>query len=206
MAFKVLVSCGVFLWAMVMAGQDRATVAISVKNDARVSERELRKAEQLATHVFHNAGIDVRWAAVDGCEQNTEPLICVVVSVDPGKAEPGGDVFGTASATPIGMGKHVSVFYPSVRALNYERLDTAGVLGYVIAHETGHILLGVNSHAKLGIMQPRWEASQLRRASMGTLLFTPDEAENMRERIRTETLKKIETERRKATEEPEGSR
>ena len=36
------------------------------------------------------------------------------------------------------------------------------ILGCVIAHELGHLLLGSNGHSVTGIMQPRWEAKQVR--------------------------------------------
>ena len=50
------------------------------------------------------------------------------------------------------------------------------ILGCVIAHEIGHLLLGSNSHSVSGIMQGRWERRQVRQAVTGTLLFTPEQA------------------------------
>jgi hypothetical protein len=54
------------------------------------------------------------------------------------------------------------------------------ILGCVMAHELGHLLLGSNSHSDKGIMLPRWEANQVRQLMMGTLLFTPDQSKLMR--------------------------
>ena len=45
------------------------------------------------------------------------------------------------------------------------------ILGCVMAHELGHLLLGSNSHSDKGIMLPRWEVNQVRQLMMGTLLF-----------------------------------
>ena len=50
------------------------------------------------------------------------------------------------------------------------------ILGCVIAHELGHLLLGSNSHSDEGIMQPRWDPNQVRQLMMGTLLFTPEQS------------------------------
>jgi hypothetical protein len=69
------------------------------------------------------------------------------------------------------------------------------ILGCVIAHEVGHLLLGANSHSDLGVMQPRWERKQIRQAMMGGLLFTPEQAKliqaetQTRMRLRTPSLK-----------------
>jgi hypothetical protein len=43
------------------------------------------------------------------------------------------------------------------------------ILGSVIAHEVGHPLLGLNSHTSAGVMQPRWERKQVRRAMTGAV-------------------------------------
>jgi hypothetical protein len=50
------------------------------------------------------------------------------------------------------------------------------ILGCVIAHEVGHLLLGSNSHSASGIMQGNWPRGQIRKAMTGTLLFTPEQA------------------------------
>jgi hypothetical protein len=72
-----------------------------------------------------------------------------------------------------------SVYYDYVAHL--ARSDNAEfeipiILGSVIAHEIGHLLLGSNSHSVSGIMQGHWERRQVRQAVTGTLLFTPEQA------------------------------
>jgi hypothetical protein len=51
----------------------------------------------------------------------------------------------------------------------------------VPAHELGHLLLGSNAHSCEGIMRPSWHGNELRAASMGALLFTPEQARSIRE-------------------------
>ena len=53
------------------------------------------------------------------------------------------------------------------------------ILGNVIAHEIGHILLGPGSHSETGIMSFPWGRKQLLDASRGLLLFTPEQARNI---------------------------
>jgi hypothetical protein len=57
----------------------------------------------------------------------------------------------------------------------------ARVLGHVMAHELGHLLLGSNAHSRQGIMCPNWHAGELRLASMGGLLFSEEQGRFMRE-------------------------
>jgi hypothetical protein len=46
------------------------------------------------------------------------------------------------------------------------------ILGSVIAHEIGHLLLGPNAHMESGIMQAQWTREQLNQAFRGRLMFT----------------------------------
>jgi hypothetical protein len=76
-----------------------------------------------------------------------------------------------------------SVYYDY--AMHLARSDNAEfeipiILGCVIAHEIGHLLLGLNSHSASGIMQGNWERGQIRKAMTGTLLFTPEQAKLIR--------------------------
>ncbi len=62
------------------------------------------------------------------------------------------------------------------------------ILGCVIAHELGHLLLGSNGHSRTGIMEPRWEPKQVRQLMMGRLLFTPEQSKLMRAQARTRMM------------------
>ena len=62
--------------------------------------------------------------------------------------------------------------------------NPAVLLGHVMAHEIAHLLLGTNSHSASGIMRAHWYAQELASADRGALLFTPDQARAMTERLR----------------------
>ena len=54
------------------------------------------------------------------------------------------------------------------------------ILGDVIAHELGHLLLGTNSHSPTGIMCANWDHDYLTLALRGRQLFLPEQAASMR--------------------------
>jgi hypothetical protein len=57
------------------------------------------------------------------------------------------------------------------------------VLAIIVAHELGHALLGPNSHSENGIMRPRLEGTDFKRAQSKTPAFTPEQAEQMRNTV-----------------------
>ena len=60
----------------------------------------------------------------------------------------------------------------------------AVILGYAVAHEVGHLLLGTNSHPPRGIMRARWTEKELLAASAGRFGFFPQQAAKMRADVR----------------------
>jgi hypothetical protein len=76
------------------------------------------------------------------------------------------------------------VFYAGVEPIERETgLSSEAILGFVIAHELGHLLLGTNSHATVGIMRANWKKSELSAAGKGLLGFSETQAETMRARL-----------------------
>ena len=83
-----------------------------------------------------------------------------------------------------GIGCHADVFYAEVELIQQEAgLSAEAILGLVIAHELGHLLLGSNSHATTGIMRANWKKQDLSLASKGMLGFTEHQAQQMRVRL-----------------------
>jgi hypothetical protein len=60
----------------------------------------------------------------------------------------------------------------------------ARVLGFAVAHEVGHLLLGTNAHAEAGLMRAVWSRSELRRHDPADWLFTPTESFAMSRALR----------------------
>jgi hypothetical protein len=82
---------------------------------------------------------------------------------------------------------------PLYATVNYEHVarrarrdNTSGelsvILGCVIAHELGHLLLRQPGHSPTGIMQPQWGEAQIRQALTGRLRFTTEQSKAIQER------------------------
>jgi len=82
---------------------------------------------------------------------------------------------------------------PLYATVNYEHVarrahrdNTSGelsvILGCVIAHELGHLLLRQPGHSPAGIMQPQWGDVQIRQALTGHLWFTTEQSKEIQER------------------------
>ena len=101
-----------------------------------------------------------------------------------GSGSTNSDVFGMAFLSAEGTGCYSDVFYERARELhNNWDFSLAVVIGNVIAHELGHLLLGSNSHASAGIMRARWQGEDLHRAAKADLWFTAQQAESMRRKL-----------------------
>ena len=84
-------------------------------------------------------------------------------------------MFGFATGRDL-----ASVFYERVKDLAWGA-DKDGneiplILGNVIAHEVGHLLLGTNSHSPAGIMCANWDQEYVRLAMRGHQFFSLDES------------------------------
>jgi hypothetical protein len=83
------------------------------------------------------------------------------------------DTFGQAYQNAAGEGAYVVVYFGVLSASKAATTMRPGaLLGLVIAHELGHLLLGLNSHSATGLMSPVWQADEIHQAARGNLFFT----------------------------------
>jgi hypothetical protein len=180
------------------SGFSTIPVSVSVYNDAGAPTGVLLQAENIAARIFEQAGLNVKWincpfvapglpdAAI--CRKAIFPAYFQqrIVSPHPGLSE---SSFGVSYLSSEGVGCYSYVFYQRLaEQLRVSEQNAAVLLGHVMAHEIAHLLLGTNSHSASGIMRAHWYAQELASANKGELLFTPDQARAMKERLRESTL------------------
>jgi len=151
-----------------LAPDPHPAVVVRVDNLAGVLPEHLESAQERASAIF--GGIDVRIAWVDQ-EQTIRARVrpaftVIVVNADKegGRASVFVDALGLANPA---VGR-AHVFYDRVAALNIGTPRTIpSLLGDVIAHELGHLLLAPPGHSLSGIMR-----AELERNSWALRTFT----------------------------------
>jgi len=156
---------------------------ILVFNYSQASPTTIRMAEVEASQILGKAGFPAAWvncpmpslSNMPGCEKEQSPgEVRVRILAGHTQRMFQDSVFGFTNP-PV----FASVYYES--ALRLAKIDNAEfevpvILGCIMAHEIGHLLLGPNSHTATGIMQPRWESEQVRQIMKGELEFTKQES------------------------------
>jgi hypothetical protein len=169
-----------------------SSIAVRLYSDVQLSTKTLAQAEQEAVRIFRQAGVETVWVQ---CKPSPSPSDrrCqippgqkfLVLRIVPKALKAADSIFGMAFLSE-GRGTYSDVFYDSVEKLHQEcGASVPRVLGHVMAHELGHLLLGSNAHAEIGIMRPRWYGEQLHAVERGTLFFTPEQARLMQYRLST---------------------
>lgn len=167
-------------------------LAVSVFNDAEVPLSVLQVAQARAETVLDGAGIALTWLDCGtpgnwvqniGCRDIAFPSHFSVRLARNGRLRTG-DVFGESYLDEKGVGDYASVYVePLAASKALDVVDEGNLLGYVVAHELGHLLLGLGSHSTDGLMRGKWDFAALQQAARGTLIFSPSEAERMRARF-----------------------
>src|SRR4029450_11358224 len=161
-----------------------------------VSSDALRAARACAKAIFDIAGIDVSW--VDCWRTKRDPVgvgprcwqplasnevVLRILATGPAKGSRSGSMgFSLVNGTPGGEAPSFStVFANLVTALaRGAGVDARRVLGYVVAHEIGHLLLNNPHHPNAGLMRAMWSPVELRRDLAADWTFVSEEAETMR--------------------------
>ena len=156
-----------------VAGETNARPAVVIRLDNRVQmpDREMGAAKAEMERVFRTAGVDIVWT--DAAELRGLTLILVNATGPSGVIVPEDrDVAGAASR----LTRRAYVFPDRLTAASRNRqTDAPVVLGRVMAHEIGHLLLPANSHSRLGIMRPHVDFSQV-----SVHCFAADQARTIR--------------------------
>jgi hypothetical protein len=160
-------------------------ISILVYNFVSVPDATLAAAEREANRILGLAGAQVDWIscpvqtespsadASDPCRRGWTPQT-------PGlRIIAGSNKFQTPEYGNTALPVLITVYYEKIQNRAHRDNSAAELptlLGCVLAHELGHLLLGNPGHSSSGIMQPQWSATQIRQAQTGHLLFTREQA------------------------------
>jgi hypothetical protein len=180
---------------------DQAPAVVAVIYDyANVPGKTLDRARFEATRILAIAGIKIHWivlpisAKVILNVSELSPPVGVVklnLKILPRsmavRLAPHGKCLGFALLPHSGTGGNTAyVFYDRVRRLvRSAGMPVGPVLGSVMSHEIGHLLLASRSHSARGIMRGLWDHRVLQSALEDQLEFTQAQSEQMRAEILT---------------------
>ena len=162
---------------------------------ARTPASVIIEGMNTAERIFDQAGVRVTASEVrsdsneppSGSRRDHTPVLYLRILPDSmaNRLEQRFEAIGSAYPTDDNSGQIASVFYDRLQGLPASATCSRGtMLGHVIAHELGHLLLGRNSHSESGIMSANWQRdNQIVRIRTGALLFRPEEGERIRRNV-----------------------
>jgi hypothetical protein len=174
--------------------QTPLTVTVHVTDDAHLSPPDLANAQAQATDAYCAAGLEIVWSSAPwepAAGQDTgSPSIdvrLVIVSREGAEKKSrverlGEGVLGTAiSGASEVRGRIAYVFYDRIAQVAQSHLTPiARGLGWAMAHEVGHLLIGDNRHSDEGLMRPSWSPRDSRLQT-----FTSSQVQAIRHRFTT---------------------
>jgi len=130
----------------------------------------LQTALATTRKVFHDIGINLN---TRGCQNRDVHTVEVTFAESKGpKDHPG----ALAYALPY-QGSRIVVFHDRVRSIVPSAPSVPYVLGYVLAHEIGHILQGVVRHGEEGILKANWSRDDYSSMARVRVAFSKPDAE-----------------------------
>ncbi len=166
------------------------TVRVWVIDAVGLDEKTLAAALDKAQVIFGDAGVRVLWirclgqanqAELNVCQPDDTNKLFLRIVRQPAIGFGSRHALGQAFSGEVGS-QYATVFHDRVLAMVASRKpgSEALVLGHVIAHELGHLLLGTSAHSRFGLMAAGWSAAELERAPAGLLEFSSAEAATIR--------------------------
>jgi hypothetical protein len=169
-------------------------ITVRVDNRVHMPPGELAGAEQVATQILRQAGVQALWldctitVATDQwqpvCDRPLGPtdflfsFVEQVQSLSPRVRE---NTLGFAmvpDAGGQGDRAYISNRHARATARHCERSPEM-ILGLAAAHEIGHLLMGSGEHSRSGLMRAGWDAEDLERAARGDLQFSDDQVKRV---------------------------
>ena len=162
----------------------QSNITAFVYDYAQTKPDLVRAAEARAEVVLGEAGVRVTWR---NCGPDNEcPGVLtpsdVVLSLEPNARPrlPAGALGQSLLTGGDGYAAYARVFVsPVLRRAQEAWMAPQALLGYAIAHEIGHLMLGPE-HTAYGLMRQRWTSDEENRIRVGSLRFDSKQAAAMR--------------------------
>jgi hypothetical protein len=159
----VVAACGFFAGTHLLAANP-LTLVIHVDNYAQLSARDLQGAEQEASRIYKDAGIETVWVN-PGETVDTFPEACHLAvwlldrEMSDRKIQDQHIAHNVLGQGARATGRaYIFTVRIAATADRFHR-DFRSALGRVLAHEIGHMVLPAYTHSNTGIMRPELDLS-----------------------------------------------
>ena len=155
------------LFSTAAFGGERMRVAVC--NIGELPATAIEHAEAEAAYVFQSMGVEIQWtscgAEVDAADARMRPDFVVRVRVGGHLPKAGAtslEAMGRAFMNVDGTGNMADVYYGAIRELTllYPVAGADQLMGYTMAHELGHLLIGAG-HRPNGLMRAALSKKEL---------------------------------------------
>ena len=156
-------------------------VMIQIHDYARVPAESLSLARATVTRLYERIGVRTEWIGAErrGMPQSPDETprvpvaqltIIVLTPAMAARAQVRTDALGFAAVTSSGMGRIGYVIYDRVRSTAADSaMNDGDLLGFVMAHELGHLLLPHGPQPPAGVMKEHWDIPGFRRLDLKTV-------------------------------------
>ena len=185
------------LACLVMSGRafaqsdSRVVLPVLVYNYAKAPADTLHSAQRHAENIFHDAGVAFEWheCRVTFSKPQKDPYCShgfrrtdLVLKILPqSRIQAFGVKEDVAGFVPSGDKVcDAYFFYDRIRDMaRSESADVAVLLGSIIAHEFGHLLMGPDSHSADGVMRAEWTYLSLAQISLRGMEFSVEQGQRI---------------------------
>jgi hypothetical protein len=185
---------------------EELSLTIRIHDYSRVPSDSLSRATAIVTRIYEKIGVRTEWMGVarpaerragSGRGDETPPRPAAqmtIIMLSPemaARAHVADNVLGYAAVPEEGMGSIAFAIYQRVRAAAGKiRSNEAELLGFVMAHEIGHLVLPRGLQPDSGPMKNHWQVHDLQRLDPLTLDFSTEQADQIRRTLENASLKK----------------
>jgi hypothetical protein len=179
-------------------GQVTLQIRVRVYNMAKVQPTVLSGALGQTGTIYRRAGVEIEWIQCP-CNEVAMPSelhLRIIPRLFPTlRGIPPSGHLGYAAATENG-GVLATIFYDRVEDLALLN-SLATILGYGIAHELGHLLLGKTLgegryHSATGLMRAKWDRNDIKGKTKDGMDFALEDTRHLREGVIQRTRQPIE--------------
>lgn len=180
------------------ATQRHLQIRVRVDNRVGMPSDKMSQAEEVATQILRHARVQVLWLdcsstvstvrsqSCDDPLQSTDFIVNFVEEIRSLRSKVSEDTLGF-TMVPDGGGQgnraYISNHCAHVVAGD-ANASPEMVLGIGVAHELGHLLMGLQEHSRSGLMQAQWDTKDLQHTEKGDLRFTDDQVRQIASGVR----------------------